>query len=448
MPALPSQLAAYEPPGSLVAVLQTLRNHGHEAFVVGGAVRDLLCGIAPSELDLATDAPAERVAALFARVIPTGIAHGTVTVLHDGASYEVTTYRGDAPVIEEDLARRDFTVNAMAFDPLEGRFLDLHGGRADLSNRLIRAVGEAHDRFGDDPLRVMRACRFASRMGFRIERKTRRAIPAHLQAFKKVAPERIRDELSKLLVGDHPRYGMELLRRTGLLALILPELLEGLGMRQNRWHRYDVYHHVLHAVNEADPKLAVRLATLLHDVDKPTTAAPSAKVEGETTFYSHEVSGADRARAICERLRFSNRLSAKVSLLVREHQFVYSEAWSDGAVRRMLARVGEENFDDLIAVRKADLLGRAVAVEEGLDNLRALEDRVRGLLASRPALTTRDLAIGGRDVIEALSIPPSPVIGAALDHLLNEVIESPERNTREELQAILASWWKDHRPEG
>lgn len=457
MEGIPAGLSSFSPSSALRRVLEGLRDAGHEAFVVGGAVRDLACGGAPAEFDLATNAHPGRVAALFPRVVDTGVAHGTVTVVEDGHPFEVTTYRGRRPergaplpddvgTIEEDLSKRDFTINAMAFDPLDRRLLDLHGGRGDLASGIIRAVGIADERFAEDPLRTMRACRFAARFGFRVDRATRRAIPLHLAAFRGVAVERVQAELSKILVSPHPRYGIELLRRTGLLRLILPELLEGLGMRQNRWHRYDVYHHVLRAVQAAKPTLVVRLATLLHDIDKPTTAAPSPKAEGEMTFYSHEVSGARRAKEICERLRYPTKVTEEVSLLVREHQFVYSDEWSDGAVRRMLSRVGEEHFDALVAVREADIRGRGVATEEGLENVAALEGRVRAMLSARPVLRIRDLALGGRDVMRLLGVGSSPLVGEALKHLLSEVLESPEANTQDSLEALLWEWWRSRPP--
>ncbi|HWV39263.1 MAG TPA: HD domain-containing protein [Vulgatibacter sp.] len=456
MEAIPEGLSAFSPPPALRRVLAGLRGAGYEAFLVGGAVRDLACG-APSgalEFDLATDAHPDRVAALFGRVVDTGISHGTVTVVEDGQAFEVTTYRGRRPergaplprdvgTMEEDLSKRDFTINAMAYDPMDRRLLDLHGGRRDLAAGVVRAVGDPDERFAEDPLRTMRACRFAARFGFRVDRATRRAIPRHLEAFRDVAVERIQGELSKILVSAHPRYGIELLRGTGLLRVILPELLEGLGMRQNRWHRYDVYHHVLHAVQAARPDLVVRLATLLHDVSKPATAAPSDKAPGEFTFYSHEVDGARRAREIGERLRFPAKVIDEVALLVREHQFVYTDEWSDAAVRRMLARVGEERFDALLAVREADIRGRGIAVEEGLENLAALERRVAALRSERPALRIRDLALDGRDVMRILGLGPSPLVGEALQHLLGEVLESPEANTPESLEARLRAWWRD-----
>lgn len=473
MRAIPPALAEAKLPEPVLHVLRTLRASGHEGWVVGGAVRDWLLGQAPHEYDLATDAHPEQVAACFSRVIETGIAHGTVTVLEDGLPLEVTTYRagraygaqeataedtegeGAPPVdgaggtaaeepayvgtIEEDLAMRDFTVNAMAYDPIGGVFLDPHGGTDDLRERCLRAAGDPDARFREDPLRPMRAARFGARFGFRIERATRRAMARHVEAFRQVAQERIGAELAKILIAPHPRYGLEVLRRSGHLEVFLPELLEGLGMRQNRWHRYDVYHHVLRALQAAAPDLVVRLAVLLHDIDKPRTVAPSDKRPGEFTFYGHEVSGAERAYAICRRLRFSQKIAQEVQLLVREHQFLYTDEWSDAAVRRMLARVGE-SFDRLLLVREADVRGHGVHTEDGLALLRSLEARGRKLLEERPALQTKDLAIGGREVMEVLGIGPSPRVGRALRHLLELVLEDPSRNERGALLEALQKW--------
>jgi len=443
MKSVPAALAAFQPSAPLRHVVEAMRIRGHEVWMVGGVVRDLARGAGAGEIDLATSAGADEVAAIFSKVVETGIDHGTVTVLEGGEAFELTSFRGADPrSIAEDLALRDFTINAMAYDPLEGTFLDPHGGLEDLERRLVRGVGDPESRLREDPLRAMRACRFAARFGFRIERETRRAIPRILELFPRVAVERVQSELSKILLAPHPRYGIELLRRTGLLAQVIPELLEGLGMRQNRWHRYDVYHHVLRSLDAAPARLVVRLATLLHDIDKPRTAAPSPKAAGELSFYNHEKSGAARARAICERLRYPNRLAADVEVLVREHQFVYTDEWSDGAVRRMLARVGEARFDDLLAVREADIRGRGIATTEaeGLENLRALAARVHRLQASRPALQVKDLVVTGQDVIAALGIEPSPAVGEALKHLLDRVLEDPASNERGVLLEELERW--------
>jgi tRNA nucleotidyltransferase/poly(A) polymerase len=451
---LPEPLARASFPPWVLSVLGGLKAHGHAAFVVGGAVRDLLLGRSVKEYDLATDARPEEVAAAFPRVAPTGLAHGTVTVITDGQPVEVTTFRGEGAYLDgrrptqvtflddvvEDLARRDLTINAMALDPLAGVFVDPFGGERDLAARVVRAVGEPSVRFNEDGLRVMRAVRVASVLRFRIERRTRRAIPRALPTFRKVAIERVQAELSKLLVGPCPRYGIDLLRRTGILALVLPELLEGFGLRQNRWHRYDVYHHVLRAVDAAEPAtLEIRLATLLHDVDKPRTAVPSPKGDDwERSFYAHEVSGAERAKEICHRLRYPLKVAERVALLVREHQFVYSDSWSDAAVRRMLARVGDDAFDDLVAVRRADVQGRGRAVPEGLAELDRLVARVEAERRRRPALGPKDLALRGSEVMAALGVGPSPAVGEAIRHLLELVLEDPSRNTRDQLLAALA----------
>ena len=442
-----------ELPGGVRRLLQTLTDQGHEAWVVGGAVRDQLLGLEPVEWDVATSARAEEVAALFPRVIATGLRHGTVTVLLDGHPTEVTTYRGGAAwsgeegvfvgSIEEDLARRDLTINAMALDPLRSRFLDPAGGRADLQRRCIRAVGDPDERFDEDPLRPMRAVRFAARFGFVLERGTRRAMGRHAARLGGVAVERIQHELSRILLSDHPRYGIELLRRTGLLREVLPELLEGLGMRQNRFHRYDVYHHVLRALDAAPGELTIRLATLLHDIDKPRTAAPSEKSPGDLTFHNHEFSGAERAKEICLRLRFPNRVCEEVQHLVREHQFVYTDEWSDAATRRMIARVGRERLEPLMAVREADIRGRGFFVEEGLANLRALRERVDSLLREDAAFRIRDLDIDGADVMRTLRLGPSPRVGEALRWLLQQVLEDPSRNRREELLRLLEEYQKE-----
>ena len=437
----------------VLLVLRTLAAAGHEAFVVGGAVRDAILGRPVHEWDLATSARAEAVADLFPRVVATGLQHGTVTVVCERLPVEVTTYRGagayaggqpraveSVGTIEEDLAHRDLTVNALAWDPLSGRLLDPFAGRDDLRCRRIRAVGDARARFEEDPLRTMRAVRFASTLGFRLDRDTRRAIPPLLGRFAQVAVERIRHELTKILCGAHPRYGIDLLRRTGLLAHVLPELLEGFGLRQNRWHRYDVYHHVLRAVDAAPADLVVRLAALLHDVDKPRCAAPSPKAPGEHTFYNHEVSGAAHAKEILLRLRFPAKVCEEVALLVREHQFAYSDDWSDAAVRRMMARVGREHLSRLVAVREADVRGHGVHVEEGVANVRALERRVALLQEKELALDVRDLAVRGSDVMAALGTGPSPRVGEAMRWLLAQVLEDPSRNTREGLLALLRTW--------
>lgn len=451
----PKELLDLELPSFVRRVFEGLKADGHAVYLVGGAVRDRMLHRETTEYDVATSARAERVMQIFPRVVPTGLQHGTVTVVEDGQPIEVTTFRGEDGYldgrrpseitflqdIEADLARRDLTINAMAYDPLSSRFVDPYGGAQDLEKRLVRAVGDPKKRFTEDGLRIMRAARFASVLGFRVERATRRAIPEAIPTFRKVAVERIQVELTKMLLGPHPRYGLEILRRTAVLREVIPELLEGFGMRQNRWHRYDVYHHLLRAVNASIPKLTVRLATLLHDIDKPKTAAPSPRGgPSELSFYDHERSGSERAHAICHRLRYPTKVCTEVQVLVREHQFVYSKDWSDAAVRRMLARVGDGSFEDLLAVRRADVMGRGRAVEEGLEELRQLEERVAHVQARRPPLSASELSLDGKEVMQALGVGPSPLVGEAIRHLVEIVLEDPAKNTREDLLEALAAF--------
>src|SRR5438309_5816786 len=430
-----------------MAMLRTLRAAGKQAWLAGGAVRDLLRGKPADDFDVATDALPEQVAGLFAKVVPTGIQHGTVTVISGEHKVEVTTFRGEGPYldgrrpssvtflgdIDGDLARRDFTVNAMAWDPLSGELRDPFGGVGDLRCGLLRAVGDPLERFREDGLRPMRAVRFASTLRLALDRATERAIPRALDVFAKVASERIREEFSKLLVrGDPPSRGLRLLRRTGLLARIAPELLEGVGFEQNQFHAYDVFRHTLRAVDFAPAELIVRLAALLHDVGKPRSAQPP-EPRGEHTFYKHEFLGEELAKEILLRLRYSTREVERVSLLVREHNWYYRPEWNDATVRRTIARIGPETLPELWALRRADLRARGRLVEEGLANQQQLEARFDAELRRASALKVKDLAIGGDEVMAALQLSPGPHVGKILTALLDRVLDDPELNTRDTL---------------
>jgi tRNA nucleotidyltransferase (CCA-adding enzyme) len=439
---------------AVIAVLRTLRGAGKQAYLAGGAVRDLLRiaqGVLlapPHDFDVATDALPEDVQRLFPRTAPTGIAHGTVTVLADEEhKVEVTTFRGEGPYldgrrpssvtflgdIDGDLARRDFTVNAMAWDPFSGELRDPFGGAADLRRSLLRAVGDPLQRFREDGLRPMRAVRFACTLRLALDRATERAIPQALDVFAKVAWERIREELTKLLVrGDPPSRGLRLLRRTGLLARIAPELLDGVGFEQNAYHAFDVFRHTLRAVDFAPPDLAVRLAALLHDVAKPKSAQPP-EPKGDHTFYKHELMGEEVARQILLRLRYPTGKIKRVALLVREHNWYYRPEWNDATVRRTIARIGPEALPDLWALRRADLRARGRLVEEGLANQQELESRFDAELRRASALKVKDLAIGGDDVMKLLALPPGPHVGKILTELLDRVLDDPQLNTREAL---------------
>jgi putative nucleotidyltransferase with HDIG domain len=340
--------------------------------------------------------------------------------------------------LTEDLARRDFTMNAIAFDPLAGRMTDPFDGRGDLGRRLVRAVGDPVARFREDGLRPMRAVRQATQLVFTIDPPTKLAIAQALDSFRKVSGERIRDELLKLLGAERPARGVELLRETGLLAEVIPELLEGVGFHQNRFHKFDVFGHGLATLDAVEGDVVLRLGALLHDVGKPRTAAPRPDAPGEHTFYRHEHLGAEMAEGIGRRLKLANAERESVRLLVADHMFFYAPEWSDGTVRRFVRRVGVEHLPALLALREADVQGRGFG-EDRDGETRELRQRVATVAAADAALSTKDLALDGRDVMRILGIPPSRKVGELMEALLERVLDDPALNTREALEALLRS---------
>jgi tRNA nucleotidyltransferase (CCA-adding enzyme) len=439
-------MRSIRPPREIFEFARVLAESGKRCFLVGGAVRDYLLGRDVSDFDAATDARPEEVLRLYRRVIPTGIKHGTVTVLWKGLEIELTTFRTEtsyadarhpdsveyASTIEEDLSRRDFTINAMAFDLSSKELLDPHGGRSDLSGRLVRAVGDPLERFGEDGLRPLRAIRFASQLGFEVEGATLAAIRPSIDRFRLVSSERVREELQKILLSSAPSRGLRLLEETGLLAEISPELASCRGIEQRGMHVFDVLDHLYACVDAAPRELPLRLAALLHDVGKP-----EAKVERpgeEPSFHRHEEYSSRIAESIMKRLRFPNALVEEVCHLVRCHMFSYDESWSDAAVRRFLARVGPGNVESLFSLRVADgtaIIGRPVD-PRGLDPLRA---RIEAVLAAKEAFGLSDLAVKGRD-LSSVGIPPGRAMGAILKELLEAVMDDPSLNDRERLLEI------------
>ena len=428
------------------------KKHGFQCHLVGGAVRDILMGRLHADYDVATDALPTQVVPLFPRVIPTGIKHGTVTVHFHGTTFEVTTFRTDAdysdgrrpdavvftPSLEADLARRDFTINAIAFDLVARSMHDPHEGRADIERRIIRAIGDPSARFREDGLRPLRACRFAAQLGFRVEEETRKAIPGALDILAKVSAERVRDELLKILASPVPSEGLLLMKETGILGIVLPELLEGVGMKQGRYHCHDVFTHSLAACDAAPREsLILRLAALLHDVGKPRTLA--AAPDGRPTFYGHESVSADMTREILLRLKLPNIVIKDVVHLVTHHMFNYQEEWSDAAVRRLIARVGEPSIDALMALRRADQIGmcpeNAAHFPEGLAQF---AQRVKEVKDAGRAFTVSKLAVDGSDIMRSLGVAPGPKVGIILKELLQSVLEDPSLNEREKLLQIAA----------
>jgi tRNA nucleotidyltransferase (CCA-adding enzyme) len=441
-------------PAQVKAVVAELEKRGFEAYIVGGCVRDLLRGQHGhiKDWDVTTSATPTEVVAAFGprRTIPTGMQHGTVTVLsgHGDArlSIEVTTYRGEGAYsdgrrpdsvtfvrsLEEDLARRDFNMNAIALDPHTGALRDPFDGAGDIAARVIRAVGVPLDRFREDGLRCMRAVRFAAQLEFTLDAATYDAIPGALDVFDKVSMERVRDELMKTLGARRPSLGLDPMQRSGLLARAVPELVASVGVSQNRHHAHDVWNHVLATVDACTPDPVVRLGALLHDVAKPATRAPKEDEPGEFTFYRHDLVGADMAEAICQRLRLSNKDRELVVAMVKNHMFWYSPEWSDATVRRFIIRVGPEVIPPLFALREADVIGRGRG-EDPETELGELRRRIEGVVAAAQALKVSDLAIGGRELIAELGLAPGPILGQILRALLDRVVEDPALNDRERL---------------
>jgi putative nucleotidyltransferase with HDIG domain len=447
-------------PEPLLRVLARLREPEGEAYLVGGTVRDVVAGQPVAEpFDAATTLTPEQVMARFTRVEPIGLAHGTVLILEPGVRVECTTMRREGAYrdarhpdsvsftrdLGEDLARRDFTINAMAFDPASGAFHDPHGGAADLEARRLRAVGDPLKRFHEDALRPLRAARFAAALDLALDADTERAMGGVGDRAALVAMERVRDEWERLLRTPHPSRGIELLRRAGLLERWAPELARCAGVPQNRYHAYDVYEHSLRTCDAAPAaKPRVRWAALLHDIGKPETRVVR---DGEGTFYGHAERGAELADALLLRFRTPNDERHAIVHLVREHMFDFRREWSDAALRRWLRRVGVDAVADLFDLRLADVVGNGTRAGFPmlLEEMRA---RIEQLLREQQALSVRDLAIDGADVMRLLEVPPGPRVGEALEAMLQVVLEHPERNDRERLSEELRRWAEGRAPRG
>ncbi|HMR75610.1 MAG TPA: HD domain-containing protein [Polyangiaceae bacterium] len=430
-----------------------LREAGHRSWIVGGCVRDhLLSQIrhgAPqpeNDWDVATDARPERVQQLFRKVIPTGLEHGTVTVLINGTGYEVTTLRGETTYsdgrrpdavyfvddIVADLARRDFTINAMAYDPLEDNLIDPFSGAADLKANVLRAVGEASERFAEDGLRVLRAARFVATLEVDMAPATAAAIEPSLSSYRKVSPERIRDEWIKAMKAERPSRAFEIMREHGLLSISAPELLESVGCAQNRHHAFDVWGHAMACLDNCPSHPVLRMSGLLHDVGKPRSRAFSDKTR-DYTFYDHERIGAEMTDPMLKRLRFSNDDRARIVQLIRHHLICYDASWSDAAVRRWVRRVTPDLLGDLYELNRADVLGEGRDATEDLERLEELKARVGAVQSAGAAFAVKDLAVNGHDLMQIAGRAAGPWLGATLRALLEEVTELPELNQREPL---------------
>jgi tRNA nucleotidyltransferase (CCA-adding enzyme) len=342
--------------------------------------------------------------------------------------------------LPEDLSRCDFTMNAVGYDPIDDRLTDPFDGRGDLQRRLIRAVGDPLQRFREDGLRPMRAVRQATQLEFTIDPPTLAAIGETLDVFRKVSAERIRDELFKLLAGPKPSYGLELMRTTGLLGEVLPELLEGVGVTQNRFHKFDVYRHTLSVVDnthgDREGLAILRLGALLHDVGKPRARQPREGAPGEYSFFKHEYVGAEMADAIGRRLKLSVADRERIVAIVANHMFFYTPDWTDGTVRRFVRRVGSDVVPALFALREGDIAGRGFGEDPDVE-LGELRRRISEVAASDAAMRITDLAIDGKDVMRILGVAPGRIVGVVLERLLERVLDDPALNDAERLSALV-----------
>lgn len=441
--------------------------HGYKAYLVGGAVRDMLMGKEPHDWDVTTDATPEQVMSIFRKVIPTGIAHGTVTVHFMKNEIEVTTFRTESDYsdgrhpdkveytgnIEEDLSRRDFTINAIASYLGDGTITDPFHGRDDIKRKVIRTVGNPLERFSEDGLRPVRAVRFSAQLGFEIERETLKAIsePEILKKTSGISLERFRDELLKLMKAEKPSAGLKLMEESGILDIFIPEFKKCRGCIQGDfrgYHQFDVLDHLFYACDGAPAsKQNVRLAALFHDIGKPDVKRVIPTPQGDQfTFYNHEAKSQQITKEILFRLKFSNAEIANICHLVVNHMFNYTQDWTDAAVRRFLAKIHEENLEDLYDLRLADIYGMNNAPVRGQDSrtialLNELKDRISKETEKNSVLSLKQLAVNGKDLMKN-GISAGKDLGFVLNQLLETVLEDPTQNEKEQLIKIALNIYK------
>lgn len=448
---------------------------GFSAYLVGGAVRDMIRGKEASDWDIATNASPKDVISIFHKVIPTGIDHGTVTVHFMGKEIEVTTFRTEssysdgrhpdridyAATIEEDLSRRDFTMNAIALDLNTGNIIDPFQGITDIKKGIIRTVGKALDRFSEDGLRPVRAVRFASQLGFTIDSETYNAINKVLAVTEKISVERFRDEFLKILMSPRPSTGLELMEKTGLTGLFLPELVQCRGVTQadeRGHHQFDVLTHLYTSCDGAsfyNFNTTVHLAALFHDIGKPAVKKEDMKALNPSkpeilspiiTFFNHEKASSRTAGIILERLRLPKKIIQDVTHLITHHMFHYESSWSDAAVRRFVVRIGQDYLESIFNLRYCDVYGMTGSPpllhnNQWAQTLLEFKERIQKVLDEKTALNLKDLAVNGKDLLN-LGIPSGKHIGLILDELFAMVVDTPADNTKEHLLTIAKNLWK------
>lgn len=438
-----------------LGICQKLQEHGYDAVIVGGPVRDFLMGSRPNDIDIATSAIPNIVRRIFPRtyVQGSGEQHGTIGVVMNDTTYEVTTFRLDVMTdgrhaqvaftesLEEDLLRRDFTINAIAVRPDRdtGKLVDPFEGAKDIERGIIRAVGEPELRFQEDYLRIMRGYRFAARFGFSIEPETREAMRAHMDGLKKISRERIREELLKMMEQTHGRgnlaSALRMMQEDGVFARVLPELEQCVGVTQpGEHHAFDVFNHLVEACDAAKPSdPRMRFTMLLHDIGKPLTRTIR---DGRAHFYDHESVGAEMADQICRRLAFSNEDREWVREAIQNHMRLVhiNEGITGRALRKIANKLERVTLEELLEIRVADKLGSGVRQSEvAPDRIAEVKTKIEEMRASNAAVKISQLAISGHDVMKELGIKPGPHVGMILKSLLEVVVDDPAANTKERL---------------
>lgn len=435
-------------PNNVQFIIDTFYSNNYEAFMVGGCVRDALLGLSPKDYDITTSALPNITETLFEKTIPTGIKHGTITVVISNENLEVTTYRTEGQYldnrrpesvdfvsdIKEDLSRRDFTINALAYNNKIG-LIDYFNGIQDLNDKVIKAVGNPSKRFQEDALRMLRAIRFSCQLGFEIEENTFIALKENYNLIANISMERIRDELCKIMISDNPCHGLNLLKETGILKIVLPEINELVNytpMCNN--HNRDVFKHTLNVISNTHNDLILRLSALFHDVGKLHTLTQMPN--GHCYFPGHAPKGAEMCKPILSRMKFDNNTIEKISLLIYDHLVLdVNNMPSDGDIKRLLSRVKPENIFTLFDLQRADInsLWDPIPFLKKVDYI---SDKVTLFIQNKEPLYIKDLAITGSDLIKELNIKPGKLIGELLAALIQQVIDDPSLNNKETLIKI------------
>jgi tRNA nucleotidyltransferase (CCA-adding enzyme) len=432
----------------VVKILNKFEKNKFKAYIVGGAVRDYLLGYDINDYDIATDAKPEEVTEIFEKVIPTGVKYGTVTLIYNNKNYEITTFRKDfdyinnrkpdkvvySEDIDEDIKRRDFTINSLYCDS-KGRIRDKYSGVKDIKSKIIRTIGNPDERFKEDALRMIRAVRFMATLGFKIEEKTKNSIVKNHQLIENVSAERIKTEFDRILLSNNPGEGIRTLTDTNLMKYIIPELYKTVDFDQHsKYHDKNVYDHTIAVVENIEPKLDLRLAALLHDISKPESFTLDEELEGH--FKGHHIKSADKSLEILKRLRYDNKTIENVRVLIRYH-YLKDISIKEKGVKRFINNVGKERLDDIFKLNIADIKGKADM--RSIDKVYNLQKKCKEIFEKQEPLSIKDLKINGNDIIKT-GVKEGKKVGEVLQYLLEKVLENPDLNNRKDLLEITKNY--------